>query len=322
MDAARIILAILIIAVLGTGAWFTGQRLESSFGQVSQKEDQYYLPSPAWLNVLSMGYQEALADLLWANAVVYFGEQLTESIVFRYHERYLDSVMELNPRFKGFYEWAGLLALFSKKKITRATAELSIKYLERGVKEFPSYGLLYFHLGFLYSYELVRFMKPEERPAYRRKGALMMRRAALLGGAPRYAGRTAATIMTDDGLDELATQHMIELLMTTSDEQTQAVFEIKLKDRIQEKVYRSLLSARKRMEDEWQKNLPFAPLDFYLALGPLPLVDNDELLDPLYISEQLLESDYDAQGEDEADHETSDIDYIDGGMRNDPTIYE
>jgi len=289
---------LLVIALIFIATWRLGMVLETKFSKVSEPEDRYYMPPSKWLKVFSLGYQEALSDLLWTKAVVYFGEQSQTRGEVKHHLQYLDAVMDLNPRFHGFYKWASLFSLFGNKKLTTESIRTAIRYLEIGQSLYPTDGDIAFSLGYIYSYELPGHLKGNEAKESKRKGALLMRRASLLEGGPSFAGRTAANLLTREGLEEEATQYMIDQLMSTTDDDTRIVFEAKLRERLGVKGLEPLIRARKRVFQEWKKEMPYAPLEVYLLIGPFPLIDPEEAMNPLVLTDRILAMDEPNEGTD------------------------
>jgi hypothetical protein len=66
MDARTTALALTL-----AGAASLARVVASSDHEASETyEDVYYVPPSAWLPLLSLGHDEALADLLWCSALV------------------------------------------------------------------------------------------------------------------------------------------------------------------------------------------------------------------------------------------------------------
>src|SRR5688572_8030137 len=71
-------------------------------------EDIYYLPPADWLRVFSLGYDEALADLIWMRALVYFGQEFEHAGRLEYVFEYGDAIAALDPHFLAIYRWIGM----------------------------------------------------------------------------------------------------------------------------------------------------------------------------------------------------------------------
>ncbi|MBW2507597.1 MAG: hypothetical protein JRE81_03105, partial [Deltaproteobacteria bacterium] len=70
----RIIAVALLLAALA-GVWSLRGRAMDHYLETQAYEDIYYLPPPDWLQVMSLGYRRALADLIWLRALIYFGDE-------------------------------------------------------------------------------------------------------------------------------------------------------------------------------------------------------------------------------------------------------
>src|SRR5690606_36908356 len=74
-------------------------RSHASFASGQRYEDIYYLPPPAALRYVSLGWDEAAADLVWLRALVYFGDELIHEGQVRHVFDYTEAMLALDPRF-------------------------------------------------------------------------------------------------------------------------------------------------------------------------------------------------------------------------------
>ena len=74
MKARYLPLALGLLAALGASV--THQTLVEKRAEFPQDEDLLYLPPTDDLLRMSLGYREALADLIWIRAVVFAGSEL------------------------------------------------------------------------------------------------------------------------------------------------------------------------------------------------------------------------------------------------------
>lgn len=180
--------------------------------------DTYYLPPEGALKVASLGYREALADLIWVKTVLYFGERATTSRDYRYLKRYLDAVLALNPRFRTVYFWAGGVTIYNLNRITNESVWTSIKYLEKGLKFFPGDWEILFSLANNYLREL-KTDDPEQAARWRQKGANLLWKAAHLGEGPAYLHSLAAKVWSERGRWELAYRRLQSVYRSTDNEE-------------------------------------------------------------------------------------------------------
>jgi len=232
------------------------------------EQDLHYLPAPGALRAASLGYTELLADLLWVRQVVYFGDQFTRRGDFRFVDRYLKTAVALDPNFRRLYAWAGIAYTYSGVPTTNVLVRQSNEMLELGLEHFPTDWELNFMLGINYINEL-KTSDPEQKQAWKLKGAEYVRRAAVTGKGPPWLPVLVASILTKGGEAEAGIRHLEEILLTTEDEN--------VRERVHNKLLqlrRAALPAIERHRDEfmagWREHMPYAPSDFYVLLGPPP----------------------------------------------------
>lgn len=184
-------------------------------------EDLYYVPPPAWLEVFSLGHDEALADLLWVRALVYFGDELKERGQVRHALKYADAIVTLDPDFKRVYRWAGVAGMYKPVDVSPEEIREAVEFLERGAARFPNDGELAFDVGASYMFELApRLEDPEEKERARRVGLEYLQSAARLGSGPDWLVFTNMTQLMRLGETERAIAHLMEMYSIVDDEAT------------------------------------------------------------------------------------------------------
>ena len=244
-------------------------------------EDILYLPRPSALRALSLGHTELLADLVFLRATVYFGAQIEQKGEYRWLENYLDTITELDPAWKTPYRWAGVAAMYNGKPITNAAVSLSNHFLELGVRQFPDDWEMPFMLGCNYLFEL-KSDDPKQRDEWKRIGGEWVRHAAIVGGAPSWVPLLAATIMLQEGEEEAAVRHLEEVYVSTQDEKTRQEVRNRLVSLHAKLDLQRADRERNAFETAWQRTVPYAPADFFVAVGaPRPPRMDVAALSPL-----------------------------------------
>jgi hypothetical protein len=272
--------------------WLRGAT-QASFDAVVDDEDRYHLPPPAWLRAFSLGYTEAAADLLWTKALVYFGGQRARPSFTasgrpsrllsraRYTERYVSSVIDLDPRFRRAYVAGSRLVLYHDRKITEDSVRASVRILERGAAVFPDNGELAFGIAFLNYYELARVLgDKEDRRQARELGARQLRRAALLPGAPPYASLLGSTLLRREGLDDLVLEHLQAMLVVETDPGIRA----SLKEQLQHETGAAAArqaEAAEELYQRWRSEMGWVDFGLFLLLAGGDEPGPAEVLDPL-----------------------------------------
>ena len=149
---------------------------------VSQVQIASSVPAPETLRWAALGHNEAMADLVWLNALSFFGAYRHLDPGVNWLDPHIEAVAALDPRFRIVYEWAGAVIMYGGT-IDRESVMASNRFLERGVERFPLDWSIRFMLGANYAFELVG-TTPEEHEEFRRIGAEHIAIAASLPNAP------------------------------------------------------------------------------------------------------------------------------------------
>lgn len=102
------------------------------------------LPAIPFLEVASLGYREAMADVAWLQAVQYYGEHRQGGNDLSEFRHYVDAVNVLDPRFEHAYVF-GAFVLATE----RADLDAALELLRRGTRANPDSPICPFEMGFL-----------------------------------------------------------------------------------------------------------------------------------------------------------------------------
>jgi tetratricopeptide (TPR) repeat protein len=279
----------LVILLLGSVVWSTGRLRVVAMGHylsARQYEGVYYLPPPQWLPVLSIGYREVLADLLWMKALIYFGDELYHRSNARHLYDYADAILALDNRFKTVYHWVASCALYRPGDITVADAKKAISYLERAVRLFPSDGSLAWDLGATYTYELAPMLSdPAQRMEAKRKGLEQLQFAVLRGAAPPWVALNNASLWAKLGRTEQAIRHLEETYVSVTDSTLREQIEKRLSVLRSQAFTEAFAYTVREFEQGRQRDFSFVSPGLYWQLGSRPPYDGINLLlhhfDPL-----------------------------------------
>lgn len=117
-------------------------------------EEVLYIPSPAVLKRMSLGYGGLVADVYWTRAVQYFGGKHRQHAM-RYDllAPLLDITTELDPHLLVAYRF-GSIFLAQKPPEGAGLPDKAADLVERGIRANPNTWQLYYDLGFLQYMEL------------------------------------------------------------------------------------------------------------------------------------------------------------------------
>jgi tetratricopeptide (TPR) repeat protein len=104
-----------------------------------------YLPSGKFVEQASMGYREIAADLIWFQAVQYYGGYAKSQHDLAYFNALIDIVNQLDPHFVFPYIFGAVVMTQDLGQFERG-----IDVLKRGMQHNPRTWELPFEIGFLY----------------------------------------------------------------------------------------------------------------------------------------------------------------------------
>lgn len=234
---------------------------------VRPSETEARLPESV-LVPLSLRFREALADLFWVHAILYFALHTEESRPPVAIADIFDDLLVLDPYFKQAYRTASFLT--RKRPIPAARAvEESVEYLRRGSKMFPDDWEFDFYAGAAYLVDMPA-SSPDETRRNQTLAAEYIRRAAILGigrGAPDWLPLLAATVLTEIGQQEVAMRQLEDAFLAAPDEASRAKIRgkiIQLRGRVEADRAREAVQAFVR---GWSKSFPYVSLDMAVLLG-------------------------------------------------------
>ncbi len=263
LGGVAIVLAFTIGALLASVG---GSRAAALRARLPAEDDLLLLPRASALRALSLGHRELAADLVYLRAVIYFGSEVAGQREFRWLANYLRTIVELDPRWKTPYRWAGVATMYNGAAITRERVELSSWFLRQGIERFPDDWELPFMLGCNLLFET----KPRDAADKARltaEAAEWIRRSALVGGAPPWAALLAATILKKQGREDAAVRHLEQVYYATSDERTRQEVRnrlVSLKAKID---FDREASDRAAFEAAWRSELPYVSSNLFVLIG-------------------------------------------------------
>lgn len=276
----RIIAFALLLTAL-TGVWSLRNRAMTQYLESQTYEDIYYLPPPDWLQVMSLGYQRALADLIWLRALIYFGDEFENKGAVKHVFNYGESMLALDPDFRRVYRWVGVAAVYTPTGSPTEFIERAIDVLRRGIERFPNDGQLAWDAGATIAYELLPNL-PKDDPTRERLKAEAnehMMAAARLGAGPDWLVITNATALRKLGEKERELRHLEEMYALVRDPEVQAEIEVRLSQLRDEAYAEAFRRANEEFEERRKEEFPYVPPTLYFFVAD-PIQSAISLGDP------------------------------------------
>ncbi len=182
---ARRFVALGAVLVLGAAAHAVHRGMPSE-PRAALGED--FIPKPRFAKSVALGFDGALADYYWLQAVQLVGGTLGDPTQHATTVgRLVDVITTLNPHVGHPYRFAAIWMTDTRDNVEKAN-----RLLERGVAHHPHDWRQYFYLGFNHFYHL----------GDNEAAADWLARASAIDGAPSYLPRLVAKLRsTEGGLD-------------------------------------------------------------------------------------------------------------------------
>jgi tetratricopeptide (TPR) repeat protein len=262
-----IVLLVLLAAL--TGVWSLRGRAMDQYLASQTYEDIYYLPPPHWLQVMSLGYQRALADLIWLRALIYFGDEFENKGAVKHVFNYGESMLALDPDFRRVYRWVGVAGVYTPTGSPPEFIEQAIDVLRRGVERFPDDGQLAWDAGATIVYELLPNLPKDdpERERLRAEGNEHMMAAARLGAGPDWLVITNATALRKLGEKERELRHLEEMYTLVRNPGVKAEIEARLSQLRDEAYAEAFRRANEEFEQRRKEEFPYIPPTLYFFVS-------------------------------------------------------
>ena len=262
---AALVLALAVAALLTRELRL---QLVAQHASAQRYEDIYYLPSARWLPVLSLGYLDALADLIWCRSLVYFGEDIMHRGTVKYVFEYTDAVLALNPDFRPAYRWVSTAAIYRPTAVDVDVGLRAATYLERALKRWPDDGELHWEYGSLLRFELAPLVEDEKRKRrLLERAAPHLEAAARLGAGPPWLAINSVDLLNKLGRTEQAIRHLEEVHATVRDESVKAEIEERLAALKSRAYIEGMRAANEQFERAWQRSYPYLSPGLFLLVG-------------------------------------------------------
>ncbi len=265
----------LVAALAIGGARVAREAAEGAAPQVIA--DEPYAPAPDTAPLVTLGYRELFADLLFLRLKGYFGgrENTANGVA-----ALVEAIVALDPQYRRIYEWGARAITLAGRGVDNAAYLRAIAILDAGAQTFPEDWKLPYLAGEIYTQDL-QTTNPAERRAWDERGTLLTESAIRKPDAPAEAATWAATMRTRLGQHQRAVDGLREMLLVTNDDTARARLLAKLADLENDsanELASELLDARRAFDAAWLAARPSVPPSMYILIGP-PLSPRFDLAD-------------------------------------------
>jgi hypothetical protein len=174
--------------------------------------EMLYIPSPAVVKRMSLGYTGLLADLYWTRVVQYFGSKHSaHSQQYKILEPLLEMTTSLDPQLMPAYHF-GSVFLSQKPPEGAGDPPAAARLVQKGIAENPKQWRLYYDLGYIYWLELKDPMRASQA----------FDRGSRIPGAQPWMKVMAAALASKAGETETAIYMWTNILNGTEDKNLRA----------------------------------------------------------------------------------------------------
>jgi len=268
------VVALLVAAAIGLVGNVRAS-LAETHKRVKDTGNVYLLPPPSQVKALSLGYDAAVADMLWAHTLVAQGIHLQERRRFTNITRLYDAINELDPTWRTPYRLADALITLQSAAIGFEEVSATRRILERGIQNRPLDAELWLNLG-----QFVAFIAPssylddhpELIPTWRDEGLRYLERAAELG-AQSHIGWQAlggASRLAREGKRDAAIRYYERQYAVAEDPELRRTIERHLRKLLGEEHRARVVTRRRAFDALREAEFPWLEDEdgVYLLLGP------------------------------------------------------
>jgi tetratricopeptide (TPR) repeat protein len=273
---------LLLATVLGTSVGFaylehgTAVELRSV---VSDVDAHVMLPAPLAARVMSLGYSELAADLVWIRALIYYGDGLVHHTGMPDVEQLVRLINILDPLFRRPYLWGAYATTFRRQTATEDEYRSSVDVLRRAVVAFPNDWELNWLLGLRLYFDL-KIGAADELARNRQEAVTYIERAMHAPDAPQDIAIMASTMRTQLGQKERALRELREMILNTDDANARAQLQRRYALLASDMASNELMTEARKFDSAWKGDLPYVSRTFYVLAGqrPSPATELEHLL--------------------------------------------
>ncbi len=225
-----------------------------------------YAPSPAAAPIVTLGFRELGADLLFVRLVGYFG---TKDNVAADLAALAEAIAALDPQFKRVYEFGAVAMTGAHRGVDNDIRLRAIALLEAAARAFPDDWRFPKLAGEIYLVDLVTDDAAQRRD-WDAKGTRLLETAIRKPRAPAGMAAVAATLRTRLGQKQRAIDGLREMLLITEDKKARERIILKLAELSEtdaDAIAGEIAQMRREFEARWLAERPAVTPSMYVLIG-------------------------------------------------------
>ena len=227
IEKLSLVLIVCCLSFIYLSSSMEAQIIRSSQGSSRTMADEVlFVTDSMSTKLMSLGYQQAAADVMWLRSIQYFVTHLLTDRRYPWLEHFVYQIIDLDPRFKHIYLWAGSCMLYGGE-ITPEKVHASNRIYEAALRRFPNDYEPAYRLGMNYYSEL-RVKNEEERERYKAMGIAYFERAAQAPDAPPTIFDLLRGIAKQMGRDDVLFYALTDELLRVNDPERRKQLEARL----------------------------------------------------------------------------------------------
>ena len=259
---------IVVVIACGVAVDMLRTRINARLWHVKETSDVYALPPPEYVQRIALGYDDAVASILWASVLYQYGVHVGQNLRFLYAGHYVKTILTLDPHFRAAYKFASTLVTMQAHEPDRWQIDELRALLFEGTRVMPDDPDVWGAYATFMLFEGAQYLEPEERKQWRVEGAAAAQRAVELGYFRDNLGINGAIYLDQAGYRDLAIAQLERAYAVAPDEKTRELIRARLERMQAQSTLDRLRRGITDFLDRWQREAPFFDEGGFVLTGP------------------------------------------------------
>jgi len=264
----RAIALVVLFVVVALGIDVLRSRAVARLYRVKEQTDVYALPPPPYVKRVAIGYDDAVASVLWASTLYLYGDHVGHNRRFPYATQYLQTILHLDPTFRPAYRFMSTLVTMQAVAPEREELDVVRTLLERGTEQLPNDADVWGAYASFMLFDGAQYLSPQERLAWRTKGAFAAQRAVELGYFMDSINLSGAVYLEQAGHRDLAIAQLERAYAVAPNDDARDRIAAKLRRMQGAAALERVSRAKAYFIDRWKDEAPFLGEGTFVLVGP------------------------------------------------------